>query len=61
MKMTWEEKMTWGEKVAKSWQTVTMESYLVDKAFWRAAERDGIELEETDVYDMTDKVMNGEW
>ena len=59
--MTWEEKMAWGEKVAKSWQVVTMELYLVDEAFWRAAERDGVALEETDVYDMTEKVMDGEW
>lgn len=57
----WEEKMAWGEKVAASWKTVTMEEYIIDEMFWAAAERDGMELDETDVYDMTEKVMNGEW
>lgn len=57
----WEEKMAWGEKVAASWKIVTMEEYIIDEMFWAAAERDGMELDETDVYDMTEKVMNGEW
>lgn len=57
----WEEKMAWGEKVAASWKTVTMEAYIIDEMFWAAAERDGVALEETDVYDMTEKVMDGEW
>lgn len=59
--MTWEEKMAWGKKVAESWNNVVMEPYLVDEAFWRAADRDGVALEETDVYDMTEKVMDCEW
>ena len=61
MKMTWEQKMAWGKQVASEWRTVTMEEYLIDERFWEAAERDGVELEETDVYDMTACVMDGEW
>lgn len=57
----WEEKMTWGEKVAADWKTVTMEEYIIDAMFWAAAERDGMELDEADVYDMTENVMSGKW
>ena len=61
MKMTWEQKMAWGKQVAAEWKTMTMEEYLIDERFWEASARDGVELEETDVYDMTACVMNGEW
>jgi hypothetical protein len=57
----WEEKMAWGKKIAESWGAVTMEIHIIDAMFWVAAERDGINLDETDVYDMTEQVMNGEW
>lgn len=59
--MTWEEKMAWGKKVYKSWECVPMDACIIDEMFMNAAEMNNIELEETDIYDMTDAVLNGDW
>lgn len=59
--MTWEEKMSWGKETYKSWECVPMDARIIDEMFMNDAEIDGIKLEETDIYDMTEAVLNGEW
>ena len=53
--------MAWGKETYKSWKCVPMDARFIDEMFMNDAEIDGIKLEETDIYDMTDAVLNGEW